>query len=139
MTTHTRTVGKSNTTKESNARWIIYKALCDNKWHRNIELKEKTKLSPITLQKHLKYMVDFKIVEKKTSVENGKYAVLFKATTDLMIFLNAFATTMLTIDSLKPALAEMKDPLLILEIIHIHSQIYFLKLLERIQKQKHHR
>ena len=59
------------------ARRSIFKALSDGQWHRFIDLKEKSKLSPRTLAKHLNRMVKIQIIERKTDIEGGKYPFSF--------------------------------------------------------------
>jgi DNA-binding HxlR family transcriptional regulator len=135
---HRRNIGISNSDKEYTARWSIFRALSDGQWHRNMELKEKTKLSSRTLAKHLNQMTDLQIVEKKTDVESGKYPVpvLYKAEPELNTYIRASTSREEVVDKLEPALNETKDPLAVLEAIHASSQLYFLELLKRIQQNR---
>jgi DNA-binding HxlR family transcriptional regulator len=114
------------------------KTLSDGEWHRNMELKEKTKLSSRTLAKHLNQMANRQIIEKKTDVESGKcpVPVLYRSTPELTTYVKASITREEVATELEPALNESKDPLILLEAIHASSQVYFLELLTQIQQNK---
>jgi hypothetical protein len=103
-----------------------------------MELKEKTKLSSRTLVKHLNQMVKLRVIEKKTDVESGKYPhpVLYKAEPELTTYIKASLSREETANLLEPALNETKDPLILLEAIHVSSQLYFIELLTQIQQNK---
>lgn len=126
----------SNADKESKALWTIFNALSDAQWHRNMELKEETKLSSRTLTKHLDQMKNLQLIEKKSDVKNGKHSVLFKAKPDLITYIKTIRLQKIEDNSLKPALDRTKDPLRILDLIHFRSQTYFLDLLTQIQQNK---
>lgn len=116
----------------------ILAALSDGQWHRNMELKEKTKLSSRTLAKNLNEMTNLRIIEKKTDVESGKYPVpvLYKVEPRVKTYIEAMLTREELVNQLEPALNETKDPLILLEAIHEWSQASFLRLLGRIQENK---
>lgn len=124
--------------KAYKASWSIFKTLSDGQWHRNMELKEKTKLSSRTLAKHLNHMTNLQTIEKRTDVESGKYPVpvLYKATPELTTYIEASITREEIANELEPALNESKDPLMLLEAIHAFSQIYFIELLTQIQQNE---
>jgi DNA-binding HxlR family transcriptional regulator len=63
----------NNVGKIFDAIQLIFKALSDGQWHRNMEIHEKTKISSRTLTKHLDRMAKTKIMEKKIDKESGKY------------------------------------------------------------------
>ena len=139
-------IGNYQTEKAINAKWSILKTLSDGEWHRNMELKEKTRLSSRTLSKHLKQMTELKIIEKKEDIESGKYPVpvLYKTTpiiTGHGIVLDVINERILLpreiIDEkLKLDLNQTKDPLIVLESIHESSEQHFLGLLSQIQHDK---
>lgn len=101
-----------------------------------MELKDKTKLSSRTLDKHLDKMKEHHFIEKKEAVESGKYAVLFKAEPEFTSYIKANMTRQEIANQLEPALNETKDPLVILDAINANSQLYFIELLKRIQQNK---
>jgi len=103
-----------------------------------MELKEKTKLSSRTLTKHLNQMTNLRIIEKKTDVESGKYPVpvLYKAKPNLVTYVKASMARREAANLFEPALNETKDPLMILDGIHVSSQLYFIDILQRIQEHK---
>ena len=120
------------------ARRSIFKALSDGQWHRFIDLKEKSKLSPRTLAKHLNRMVKIQIIERKTDIESGKYPVpvLYKAVPNLMMYIDSSKMKEEFAKAVEPMLEESKDPLDILEMIHLISQTTFIQILEVIRKDK---
>jgi DNA-binding IclR family transcriptional regulator len=78
---------QTNEKKKKIAQESIFKALSDGQWHQNVELLSTTKLSSPTLHKHLKTMTKNQLIEKKTDIINGKHAVLFKAETYLLSYI----------------------------------------------------
>jgi len=131
-------VGNWHIDKAYKAKWSILKTLSDGQWHRNMELKEKTKLSSRTLAKHLNHMTNIQILERKTDVESKKYPVpvLYKATPELTTYIKASITREYFSNNLETCLHESKDPLFLLDTIHIFSQIGFIELLTQIQQNK---
>lgn len=131
-------IGNYQIDKAYKARWSILKTLSNGQWHRNMELKEKTKLSSRTLAKHLNQMTNLQIIERKADVESGKYPipVLYKAEPELTTYVKAIITREEVANTLEPALNETKDPIAVLEAIHASSQLYFIELLKRIQQNK---
>ena len=103
-----------------------------------MELIEKTKLSSRTLDKRLKQMINLQIIEKKTDVESGKYPVpvLYKAKPNLITYVKASIARQEVIDNMDLMLNETKDPLFLLDAIHIFSQEGFINILQRIQQHK---
>jgi len=131
-------IGSYQTNKANKAKRKILKALADGKWHRNMELKEKTRLSSRTLTKHLNWMKEHQLIKKKADTESGKYPipVYYKATAALLTYIRASIQRQETIKRLEESLDYSKDPLLILEIIHVSSQLYFLDILRLIQNNE---
>jgi len=131
-------MGNWHADKAFNATLPILIILSDDQWHRNMELKEKTKLSSRTLAKHLNQMINLKIIERKEDVESGKYPVpvLYKAHPELTIMVKAFIAREYLTNQLEPVLDEVKDSLMVLDAIHDGSQATFLGLLEIIQQDK---
>lgn len=131
-------IGTYQTDKAHKARWAILESLSDGQWHRNMELKEKTKLSSRTLAKHLSQMTAIQIIEKKTDAESGKYPlpVLYKATPELTTYIKSSMSRQELANLIEPALNEAKNPLSILDAIHASSQLYFIELLAQIQQNK---
>jgi hypothetical protein len=76
------------------------------------------------------------MIEKKEDVKNGRYTVLFKAIPQLVTEIKASVSRQELVNGLEPALDESKDPLVILDMIHAVSQVYFIGLLEEIQQNK---
>jgi len=131
-------IGNYQTNRAYKSRWLILKTLSDGQWHRNMELKEKTKLSSRTLAKHLNQMTNIQIIERKTDVESGKYPipVLYKAAPKLTIYMKSGISREEIANRMISALNETKDPLIILEEIHASSQECFIELLTAIQQNK---
>jgi DNA-binding HxlR family transcriptional regulator len=121
------------------ARQCIYDALSDGQWHRYMELKNATKLSPRTLSKHLENMNSLTVVERKEDTESGKYPVpvLYKANDQ---FLNDYIkpTRMRKhySDNVNAMLEETKDPLILLDMILQFAQVDFIRILQEIQTNK---
>jgi DNA-binding MarR family transcriptional regulator len=134
--TRKQSIGINNTDKEFKSKWAILTALSDGQWHRNKELKEKTKLSSRTLDKHLDKIKEFQLIERKTNVESGKYAVFFRAKPELTTYYKANIMREESIKEMEKVLNERKDPFLILDAIHTISQRCFIELLEIIQQNK---
>ena len=128
----------SNTEKEYYARRAIFKALSDEQWHRNMELKATTKLSSRTLAKHLDKMVEQQMIEKKTDMESGKYPhpVLYKAVPQTIYYIRFSMFREEFSKNIDAILKETKDPLLILDMIHNWYQLIFLKILGGIRENK---
>jgi DNA-binding HxlR family transcriptional regulator len=120
------------------ARRKIYRILSDGQWHRNMELKEKTKLSPRTLAKHLIQMTKLQMIEKKTDAESGKYPVpvLYKAQPELVDYIKSSMLREEYSDNVEAMLKECNDPLWMLDDIHFFSQITFTNILKEIQEKK---
>lgn len=131
-------MGKYQTDKAYNAKWSILKALSDGQWHRNMELKEKTKLSSRTLAKHLSHMTNLQYIERKTDTKSRKYPipVLYKATPELVTYVKTTISREEISNMFESALDESKDPLTLLEGIHAASQASFIELLTLIQQNK---
>ena len=129
-------IGNWHKDKASKAKWSILKALSDGQWHRNMELKEETKLGSRALSEHLKHMTNIQIIERKEDVESGKYPVpvLYKATPELKTCIQASIAREEFVNGLEPALNACKDPLFLLDAIHAFSQLGFLDLLTYIQQ-----
>jgi len=126
--------GISNADKEFNSRFAILKALSDGQWHRNMNLRKETKLSPFTLTKHLKQMTN--IIEKKKDAINGKHAVLYKAKRETITFYKAYLNRKIFSKDSEKVLNDKKDPFIILDTIHHYNTLIFAELLTRIQQNK---
>jgi DNA-binding HxlR family transcriptional regulator len=117
----------------------ILLALIDGEWHRNKELKEKTKLTPRTLSKHL-YELErkFRWIERREDTESGEYPhpVLYRATSSIVTMTIVMKTVFDNADDIETILKETKDPLQILEEFHKINEYYFTLILETIQKTK---
>jgi hypothetical protein len=131
-------VGSYHRHKEYFARRAIFEALYDGQWHRNMELKEKTKLSSRTLTKHLEQLIKSCLVERKTDSESGKYPVpvLYRAEPELLAYMKSSLLKEDFAKNVNEMLKETNDPLMILEVIHDYSQLTFLHILEQIKRKK---
>jgi DNA-binding transcriptional ArsR family regulator len=136
-----------NDRKELTIRNSIFDALSDEEWHRITELrstinekrltlKNTTKLSSRTLDKHLDKMVETQLIEKKKDVIKGKYAVLYKATPEVIEYVRSNILRKGFSDNLDGMLEETKNPLVILDMIHLWSQENFLLILRQIKNKK---
>lgn len=125
--------------KQSNQQLIIL-ALSDGQWHRNKELKEKTKLTPRTLSKHLKELVkEHQWVERKEDTESGEYPhpVLYRITRSMLALAAFMKMVYDNADDIENDLKKTKDPLQILRDVHKFNLYYFTLLLETIQRDKY--
>jgi DNA-binding HxlR family transcriptional regulator len=131
-------IGNWQIDQANKAKWSILKALSDGQWHRNMELKEKTRLSSRTLAKRLNEMTELQIIEKQTDIESKKYPVpvLYKATPTILMYTTARIARDEIANRIEPALDQSKDPLAVLEAIHTSSKLYFLDLLTIIKENK---
>jgi DNA-binding MarR family transcriptional regulator len=131
-------VGSYQMKKAYFARRAIFKALYDGQWHRNMELREKTKLSSRTLTKHLDRLIKSCLVERKTDNESGKYPipVLYRAESELLAYMKSSLLREDFAENVNAMLKETNDPLKILEIIHDYSQLAFLHILEQMKRKK---
>jgi DNA-binding HxlR family transcriptional regulator len=115
-------------------------ALIDGQWHRNMELKKETKLSPRTLSKHLQELEkDLHWIERKEDTESGEYPhpVLYRANHSTVSYATYVQSVSYNADEMETRLKEAKDPLQILDYFHKINQYYFTLLLEEIQKNKY--
>jgi len=131
-------IGNWHIDKAYESKGSILKTLSDGQWHRNMELKEKTKLSSRTLAKHLNHMTNIQIIERKADIESGKYPVpvLYKTTPKVTAYINASIIREEIVNELEPTLNETKDPLVLLDAIHAYSLLNFVELLKFIQQNK---
>ncbi len=131
-------MGNYQTDKANKARWAIFLSLSDGQWHRNMELREKTNLSSRTLAKHLTQMLKLRIIEKKKDTESGEYPfpVFYKTVPTLETYINACIERTILSKKLEPALLHAKDPLVVLDAIHISSQTYFTELISLMKENK---
>src|SRR5665648_541916 len=130
--------GNYHREKKYTAQRVIIKALFDGQWHRNMELKQKTKLSSRTLAKHLDEMVKAEVVERRVDNDSGKYPipVLYKAKPVLLAYTKSSLLREEFSEKVETMLQETKDPLVILEVIHEYSQLGFLRLLGEIKSNR---
>lgn len=140
MKSHKQNIGIGNyhINKATEARWKIFIALSDGQWHRNMKLKEKTELSSRTLAKHLSQMTKIRIIERKKDVKSGKYPipVLYKIKFPFDTYVKANISRIWFANQIETMLDETKDPLFILDAIHVFSQEGFIGLLRIIQQDK---
>jgi hypothetical protein len=118
----------------------IWKALSDGEWHRTTNLKKTTKLSPRTLHKHLKQMVESTTILRKQDLESGKYPipVLYKGHPELLEWLELSNMRERFKNNIDAWLKEFNNnPMLVLDAIHLWNEIMFVRLLEQIQENKH--
>jgi len=130
--------GLSNRSKEYHAKRAIFKALSDRQWHQTIELKASTKLSSATIAKHLREMSKTQLIERKEDLESGKYPVpvFYKASNELMEYITSCNLREIFKNSINGMIDETKDPLVILESIHLNSQLWFLEILKEMKSRK---
>jgi len=116
----------------------ILKALSDGQWHRNMELKETSKLSSRTLAKHLDMLQKARVIVKKRDVESGKYPVpvFYKAQDILLIYMRSSLLREEFSNKVDAMTEETRDPLMILDVIHDFSQLAFIRILRQIQEDK---
>ena len=118
---------------------LILIALIDGQWHRNKELKEKTKLTPRTLSKHLNELnTELHLIERREDTQSGEYPhpVLYRAPQLTVSFATYIKKVWDNADDMEPALMESKDPLLLLEKLHKLNLYYFTQILGTIQEDK---
>ena len=114
-------------------------ALSDGQWHRNKELKDKTKLTPRTLSKHLNELEkELHWIERREDTESGEYPhpVLYKATHSIASCGRYIKTIIDNADEIETDLTETKDPLQLLKEFHEINLYYFTLILEKIQESK---
>lgn len=129
-----------NSNYKRNNRQLILMVLIDGQWHRNMELKKETRLSPRTLSKHLQELEkDFHWIERKEDTESGEYPhpVLYRATHSTISYATYIQSVIYNADEMEARLKETKDPLQILDHFHKINQYYFTCFLQEIQKNKH--
>ncbi len=116
----------------------ILKAFSDGQWHRNKELRETTKLSSRTLSKHLENLTQLQMIERKEDMESGKYPVpvLYKATFAALEYIKTSIFIEESSKNIEPALMETRDPLAVLEIIHMASELGLVKILTELKEHK---
>jgi len=133
-------VNPNNSSYKQYNQQLILMALLDGQWHRNMELKEKTKLTARTLSKHLDELEEeLHWIEKKKDTESGKYPypVLYKANpttikhTKFVMSIHEYA------DNIETTLKETKDPFLMLDNFHMLNQLTFTLILMAVQSNKY--
>jgi DNA-binding HxlR family transcriptional regulator len=125
--------------KQSNQQLILI-ALSDGKWHRNMELIERTKLTPRTLSKHLRELErELRWIERREDTETAEYPhpVLYKATDTTVRYMKLVKITSEYADNIETMLKQTKDPFPILDEILKISKTYFIMILAGIQYSKH--
>jgi DNA-binding HxlR family transcriptional regulator len=118
---------------------LILLALIDGQWHRNKELKEKTKLTPRTLSKHLNELEkELHWIERRKDIESGEYPhpVLYRATPSTVSWTLYMKSVLDNADDIETIMKETKDPLQILKEYHKINEYYFTLILETIQNNK---
>ncbi len=127
-----RGIGFYQMERDYEARNAIFEVLSDGQWHRIKELKEKTNISPTTLYNKLEALEELTLIERKEDIEKGKYAVLYKAIPELLTLIRIRRLTKETNQALEQLLVETKDPLFILDTIHLFSQLGVLTVLKSL-------
>jgi DNA-binding transcriptional ArsR family regulator len=128
----------SNLEKASEALMKILRVLSDENWHQNSELAEKTGISSATLSKHLKNLRKLKLAQLKVDYESGKYPEphYYKAEPELVTYSEAKIRTLELSEHIEPSLLESRDPLMLLEIIHLSSEANLELLLRQMKEEK---
>lgn len=129
----------NNSSNKQYNQQLILMALSDGKWHRNMELKAETKLTPRTLSKHLNELEkELHWIERKEDTESGKYPhpVLYRAKHSIASYATYIKSVFDNADEIETHLKETKDPLQIFDELHKTNQYYFAGILEAIQKNK---
>jgi DNA-binding HxlR family transcriptional regulator len=122
----------------SRARWLIVKVLSDRKMHQNKEIREKTKLSSKTLDKHLKQLQAQKLIQRIEDDQSGKYPhpVYYRAEPELVTYSDARTMTDEVIQGIEPALQECRDPLMLLDGFHAANSGFLLGILSQLEGMK---
>src|SRR5512139_1848786 len=116
---------------------LILIALADGQWHRNKELKEKTKLTARTLSKHLDELEKkLNWILRMQDRDSGEYPypVLYKSVNPKfgrfiqLVYENA--------NDIEMQLKETKDPIQVLDDLHKINLYYFAMLLKMVQEDK---
>jgi DNA-binding HxlR family transcriptional regulator len=129
---------KNPQTEQYNQELILF-ALLDGQWHRNMELIEKTKLTPRTLSKHLRKLErQLQWIQRKEDTESGAYPhpVLYKAKDITIKYTKVLKTTYDYADNMETMLKQTKDPFPILDEILSISKEHFIMILAGIQYNK---
>jgi DNA-binding HxlR family transcriptional regulator len=125
--------------KQYNQQQILM-ALIDGQWHRIMDLKKETKLSPRTLYKHLNELEkELHWIERKEDTESGEYPhpVLYKANpttikhTKFVMSIHEYA------EKIETKLKETRDPSLMLDDFHMLNKLTFTLILMAIQSNKY--
>lgn len=119
---------------------LILIALSDGQWHRNMELKEKTKLTPRTLSKHLNELEkELDWIERREDTESGEYPhpVLYRANRSTVAYAIYMKSVFDNADDIETVLKETRDPLQILAELQKVNLYYFTLILESIQESKY--
>jgi DNA-binding HxlR family transcriptional regulator len=133
-------VNPNNSSYKQYNQQLILMALLDGQWHRNMELKKETKLSPRTLSKHLNELEkELHWVERKEDTESGEYPhpVLYRANHLTVSYATYIKSVFDNADEMETRLKETKDPLQILNDFHKINQYYFTLFLIKIQESKY--
>jgi predicted transcriptional regulator len=131
-----RGIGFYQMERDNEVRNAIYEVLSDGQWHRIKELKERTKISPTTLYSKLESLEELTLIERKEDIEKGKYAVLYKAIPEMLTVIRVRRLTKEINQTLEQILVETKDPLFILDTIHLFSQLGVLTVLKSLSLLK---
>jgi len=133
-----RGMGKRQATQAQESSLRIAKFLSDKKPHQFKEIKKETKLSPPTLSKRLKELVEVRLVNKKVDTKSGRYPypVYYTATEEL----SDFAKTAMFIDEasarIEEAISADKQPLLLLDGLHMANTANMVMILRELKKDK---
>jgi DNA-binding HxlR family transcriptional regulator len=133
-----RGMGKRQMAQAQASSLRIAKFLSDEKPHQFKEIKKATKLSPPTLSKRLKELVEVGLVNKKVDTKSGKYPypVYYTATGEL----SDFAKTAMFVEEasagIEEAISAEKQPLLLLDALHMANTVEMVMILKELKKDK---
>lgn len=134
------TMNPNNAIDKQHNQQLILIALIDGQWHRNMELKKQTKLSPRTLSKHLDELEkELHWIERKEDTESGEYPhpVLYRANHSTVLYATYIKSVFDNADEIERRVKETKDPLQILDDFNRINQYYFTLILTAIQENKY--
>ena len=117
-------MNNENTDKRIESSKSILKVLSDEEWHKYGELLEKTKISSRTLTKRLDDLQDRKLIQKEEREPRKRYpSAYYKAEPELVTATKATILTEELSEDIEPALIEIKNPMVILELINLQNSL----------------
>lgn len=122
--------------KEWQSMKSILLVFSDGKERRYKDIKKATKLNDPTLSKFLNRFKELKLVKERWDMSEYPHAHYYKPEPELTFFSKGEARTEKLSAQIEPALSKGKDPLIILEWIHILSFRNMVEILRRYKKNK---